>query len=88
MQYHEVNINQYCKVRLTDLGRKIHKEHDDKCLSEVRSKGYLPDYEPPKEDSEGYVKFHLWELMQVFGPEMRMGCENCFDLQIKVAKEL
>lgn len=68
----EVNINQIVYAKLTNAGRQIHKSHYDKMLGAYKS--YVYESYRPKEDKEGFSKFHLWDLMRIFGPYLYDGC--------------
>ena len=67
----EFNINWNATVTLTAAGAKRYNEaHADFWQM-------YPQYAKPVE--EGYVlRDHLWSLMQVFGPSMRLGMEAGF----------
>jgi hypothetical protein len=71
------NANEYVRVQLTDLGREIHRKHWEPFCN-----AQLP-YSPPKEDEEGWSRFQLWELMQLFGPHTYLGARNSFSLTIQ-----
>ena len=70
------NINDHVKVKLTDVGKDIfYHQFDD-----LNRTGFLyiePYY--PIVDEEGYTKFQLWELMSIYGPHLRMGCNVPFE---------
>lgn len=77
------NINENVKVRLTDYGRRLHKENWSRLVAMAgRPKGW--DYSPPKEDAEGWSEWQLWTLMQELGPHIHMGGDNPFDLEIEI----
>ena len=62
-----INLNRYVKVKLTDYGLGIHKY----------TKLYDPQtYRPPIIDEQGYTKFQLWDLMNIFGDVMYLGNPN------------
>lgn len=64
------NINKYIKVRLTDHGKEIlQKYHED--LQAMYPSLHIPQIYV--EDSEGYIKFQLWQFMQIFGSHFSMG---------------
>jgi hypothetical protein len=78
-----MNLNTPVRVRLTEHGRKVEKKalqtlfsgrmnkHDAERL--VLRCTYTPD-------KSGYTRWMLWELMNVFGPEMLNGNPNmCFE---------
>ena len=74
------NVNQYVRVRLTDTGRKVHAEHYQ------RHVGNVFPYQPPVEDADGWSKWQMWELANIFGGSMYIGCEVPFmpDIEIEV----
>lgn len=59
----QFNLNDDVKVRLTDHGRN------------VLAKGQLTR----QPDADGYTKFQLWELMNIFGAYLVNGCSIPFD---------
>lgn len=62
-----VNINDSVWVRLTDAGRRIHREHHEELSDFATNNGGHPiPYEPPPE-IDGFCKFQLWMLMDIFG---------------------
>ena len=63
-----INLNEYVKVKLTDYGLKVHRTH-----YLVKS---APVYRPPRVDEQGYSKFQLWDLMNIFGSVMYLGNPN------------
>ena len=75
------NINDYVKVKLTEFGmdilRKQHKE------LKIFWPG-LPDFEPPKEDKDGWSEHQLWTLMSHFGHTLSNGGEVPFELEIEI----
>ena len=75
------NINEYVSVRLTDFGRKRHKEDFDQWTSAA---GLTLQYHPPAEDEDGWSKWQLWVLMQLFGSVISMGCEQPFETTIRI----
>ena len=74
----KLNINSSVKVRLTDHGRKIHKQEADALGMGGRN------YRPPVEDEQGWSRWQLWDLMSVFDHSIDMGCELPFETTIDV----
>lgn len=70
----KLNINDRVRVRLTEAGRKHLKTLNDKNPYKIRVKG----------DLYGWSEWHLWELMQIFGSEIYMGCDVPFEVVIEV----
>lgn len=77
----KVNINEYVRVKLTDTGREFYKKH---CEELYKNFPELMLYHPPKEDHEGWSKWQLWHLMQLFGPIISLGCITPFDTEIEI----
>ena len=77
------NINKNVRVRLTNHGRKVHRQKHDDFWRSV-NKADPPAYLPPDEDEEGWSKWQMWTLMQTFGDHIGMGHPNCFDLTIEL----
>ena len=57
-----ININDDVKVKLTDSGRDV------LAMQQLRR----------QQDADGYIKFQLWELMNVFGSYVYNGCSIPF----------
>ena len=78
-RFRDVNLNEYIKVKLTDKGKEIYKNHYHDIDDE-----YVPTLDV---DEEGFCKFQLWEFMQIFGEHFRMGggspCETNVKIQIR-----
>lgn len=67
----QFNINNSVKVRLTDYGRDILRQKLDLRHSFERV------------DAQGYTKFQLWELMNIFGSYIYNGStRQCFNANI------
>jgi hypothetical protein len=76
------NINSEVKVRLTDVGRSLHKKSWEELYSIDNTR--IPSYIPPQEDEQGYSRFVMWELMQIFGSYLTMGCEIPFETTVLI----
>lgn len=73
------NINHYVRVRLNDLGRKIHREcWTPFCVHHA--------YSPPEEDADGWSRFQMWELMATFGPNLGNGMNVPFETTIDIVE--
>lgn len=70
-----LNSNDRVRVKLTNRGRQILEKYYGKWIE-------LESFVPYTQDAAGYYKFHLWELMQIFGPSMYMGMEVPFEHNI------
>tara|TARA_R110000822_G_scaffold301108_1_gene424770 strand:- start:1651 stop:1896 length:246 start_codon:yes stop_codon:yes gene_type:complete len=72
----KININDYARVKLTDHGRAIHLKNLERYID--------MEYMPPKEDSEGYSRWQLWQLMKDFGSHMGNGNPIPFETAIEI----
>jgi hypothetical protein len=75
------NVNLPVWVKLTDLGRRIHREQHADLMRGVRVE---MAYSPPAEDGDGWSKWAMWELMSTFGPHMTLGMDVPFDTNISL----
>lgn len=72
------NINDYVWVKLTPYGKDaLRKKHE-----ELFSKTY--PYVPPKEDSDGWSRWQMWDLMSQLGSTIWHGGKEPFHTQIRV----
>ena len=73
----KINLNNFVKVKLTDLGKEIYYHRHDALNEHLKKRGAKP-IEPhfPKEDEEGKTKFQLWEIMELYGSCMGMAKPN------------
>lgn len=74
----EFNINEHVWIKLTDAGRKHHRERD-------RARYPMLDYSAPVESEDGWSRWQLWHLMQVFGEAIYMGGTAPFETTIRLA---
>jgi hypothetical protein len=58
-----INLNDDVKVKLTDSGRDV------LAMQQLRR----------QQDADGYIKFQLWELMNIFGVHVYNGCSIPFE---------
>jgi len=82
------NLNDDIKVKLTDKGYQYWVEYCNRYFH------FRPDVDvesvknlKTKEDKDGYVKFHLWEFMSIFGNVTCMGMPQYYDLNVILIKE-
>jgi hypothetical protein len=81
----DFNINDLVKVRLTETGRRIHREEHDRLIEAIVGRGGKgPEYSPPREDDEGFCSFQLWSLMKMFGDHLSMSNDRPFDTTIRI----
>ena len=73
MKLTEINLNWMVRVRLTDRGREIHRENYRRFDLLMPGFSDRHPYKPPTEDADGWSRFQLWELMNIFGRDMDCG---------------
>ena len=71
------NINDNVRVKLTPKG-KAHYLHKHEEMVGFTGQDPFP-FEPKKEDKDGWSTWQLWDLMNTFGDEMRLGATACFE---------
>lgn len=69
----QFNINDYVSVRLTEAGKKLHRQQYEQLSADYPK---LQSYQEPKTDAMGYSQWQFWYLMQTFGPYISMGSES------------
>lgn len=77
------NINDYVRVRLTDFGRKVHRERFRKLNAQIPLHADL-EYTPPKEDENGWSEWQMWCLIDTFGEHVGMCKEQPFETGIEI----
>lgn len=76
----KINLNDFVKVKLTDLGKDIyyHRYDEFNKLYGIYGREVLkPSF--PKEDENGYASFPLWEFISIYGQYIGMGKPNVID---------
>jgi hypothetical protein len=77
----DFNINNFVYVKLTQRGRDILRANHD-------NHAKISEYEPPKEDSEGWSKWQMWELFANFGHHWYLGMDVPFETTIRIDNSL
>lgn len=76
------NVNCNVKVRLTDLGRNVHRQrHTDLCGGRDDIPYSL------REDEDGWSTWQMWSLMEAFGSHMGMTAPLVFETNIVLLSE-
>ena len=68
-----LNINDMIKVKLNEVGLAIYvnrAKETNKKFEENNIKHKCPIF--PKRDNKGFVKFQLWELMNLYGKHLEL----------------
>lgn len=79
------NVNNYVRVKLNDYGkgilfRQFEERHE-------RFPKVFREFILPKEDSDGWSKWQMWDLMATFGGEIALGREVPFDTVIEILEQ-
>lgn len=82
----EFNVNMNVRVKLTDYGRRLHRENHEALYRNV---GAEPSrYRAPEEDADGWSTWQLWDLMHEFGKSLWNGARDIpFMLSIQLDAE-
>ena len=80
MSVAQINLNDVVRVRLTDHGRQVYRQHVEGLL------GGAVLWTPASEDADGWSDWSLWDLMSVFGAATYMGGPLCFGTEIRLAQ--
>ena len=72
-----INLNEFVKVKLTDLGKDIYYHQFDKMNQQWGRIVCKPSF--PKEDAEGYTKFQLWDFIEIYGKHIGMTKPNVIE---------
>lgn len=73
------NINDNVYVKLTNEGKRAYQEYRSKY--DLNALGIKA---PTVKKENGYSVFQMWEVMQIFGPYIYMGCPVPFETEIKL----
>ena len=77
----ELNINSYVNVKINNYGISILEQKHNEFQKQFPIIG---DFKMPEPDENGYIKFQLWELMNIFGPYLIAGFEVPFEMNIGI----
>lgn len=77
----KLNLNDYVYVHLTEEGLKVLKERYEALKAKYPYIG--PYYDRPIDD-DGYTRFQLWELMEIFGEYIKFNARLVFDPNIMI----
>ena len=72
-----INLNEFVKVKLTDLGKDIYYHQFDEMNKQWGRIICKPSF--PKEDAEGYTKFQLWDFIEIYGEYFGMTKPNVIE---------
>jgi len=72
-----INLNDFVKVKLTDLGKDIYHHQLDE-INELLGKIHIQ----PRElvvDKDGKIRIQLWEFIELYGKHIGMGKPNVIE---------
>lgn len=81
----KININDTCKVKLTELGHQVHFDYRMKELQALKDSGVpcedlnTKGFFELKINDDGKAEMLLWKLMNIFGPKLFCGQEHFFE---------
>lgn len=73
----KININSYVKVKLTERGKEIFKKQFDHLPASYKKRHNPSEFEPAV-DANGYTKFQLCALMNLYGEYLAPGAPKVF----------
>ncbi|MFD1179223.1 hypothetical protein ACFQ3W_23420 [Paenibacillus puldeungensis] len=77
------NINNWVKVKLTELGKEIEKKNYEALNEMLKQYGSKYSDEFKLEvDENGYTSYQLWELFEKFGSHVGIGKKQPFETEI------
>lgn len=74
----DVNINDFVKVRLTELGRDILLDDLSKVYPNLKREN-LWEVSPYHIDDDGYLKIQFWNFMSIFGSHFWNGAPQVIE---------
>ena len=75
------NVNDDVFVKITDYGKSCMAKDD---LEFSRKYGDILPARKIVEDADGWSRWQLWVLMQIFGKHVSMGQNNPFEMNIMI----
>lgn len=81
----EFNINNKVAVKLTPIGRDLHKKNwlDEQAhIWGAGGSGF--EYRAPVEDDDGWSEWQMGDLMREFGKHCYNGCKVPFETTIRI----
>lgn len=76
------NLNYSVFVKLTNEGYEYWKKKNDNLFSQVPEWIKEENYYKNKTDKNGFIKFQMWEFMQIFGDSIVFGCQPKFLINV------
>lgn len=85
----KINLNDYVKVKLTDLGKDIYYHQYDSINEFIKSRGGEPiPPKMPEVDEDGKTSIALWEFIVLYGEHIGMTKPNVIEpLELEIEVE-
>jgi len=77
----QFNVNDTVHIKLTDVGKQILKDRYDE---DIKQYPHQSPFRPIDEDSNGFSRWQLWQVMQAFGEHIYSQCDLPFEIVIKI----
>lgn len=77
-----INLNDPVHVRLNDIGLSIYRERAERLRAVIPEKMRETVPLEPRLQPDGTYCVQMWELMQMFGPHLALGCDTPFETGI------
>ena len=73
----KVNLNDFVRVKLTDLGKDIYYHRFDDLIEKYPKMNVLPKM--PEVDEDGLTSIQLWDFIQLYGEYIGMAKPNVIE---------
>lgn len=78
-----VNLNNYVTLKITERGLRVFREYHDRMGLD-----WEPYAKMNGEAKRGATwRMQMWQVMQIFGPSIYLGCDPPFDTNIVIETE-
>lgn len=74
-----INLNDYIKVKLTDLGKTIYYHRFDEINETIKNFGGKPIVPSLNIDLAGKTRFQLWDFIALYGDYIGMAKPNVIE---------
>lgn len=82
MEKFKFNLNDPIYVKIFEDGYQYMADRDNEFLAMMKMPLHSVSHYRKKADETGYTKFQAWEFIQTFGPVVKMGGKQYFDINI------
>lgn len=76
----KLNLNQFVRVKFTDLGKDIYYHQFDVLIEAMKARGVSPiSPSYPPVDKDGFSTMQLWCFIELYGPHIGMCKPNVIE---------